>query len=127
MAGSGVVTLSCFLSPKHKGGKSNYANRPSVIYICETGTYDPSIIDGWASCVRVLLSQPGIDINIKNNRGCTAMMDARYKSLGMLKQIVKTCNNFPADSYGKVVLCGDSGAGKSTLTQVSQMLQAWRL
>ena len=55
------------------------------------------------------------------------MMDARYKSLGVLKQIVKTCNNFPADSYGKVVLCGDSGAGKSTLTQVSQMLQAWRL
>ncbi|KAL5477966.1 hypothetical protein EMCRGX_G024833 [Ephydatia muelleri] len=78
---------------------------------------DPSIIDGWASCVRVLLSQPGIDINIKNNRGCTAMMDARYKSLGVLKQIVKTCNNFPADSYGKVVLCGDSGAGKNTLSQ----------
>ena len=85
---------------------------------------DPSIIDGWASCVRVLLSQPGIDINIKNNRGCTAMMDARYKSLGVLKQIVKTCNNFPADSYGKVVLCGDSGAGKSTLSQVSHMMRA---
>ena len=94
MAGSGVVTLSCFLSPKYKGGKSNYANRPSVIYICETGTYDRTVIDGWASCVRVLLSHPGIDINIKNNRRRTAMMDARYKSLGVLKQIVKHVTAF---------------------------------
>ena len=36
----------------------------------------------------------------------------------MFIQVLKTCSDFPADSYGKVVLCGDSGAGKSTLTQV---------
>ena len=36
----------------------------------------------------------------------------------MFNQVLKTCSDFPADSYGKVVLCGDSGAGKSTLTQV---------
>ena len=50
------------------------------------------------------------------------MMVAGYKSLGVFNQMVKTCTNFPADSYGKVVLCGHSGAGKSTLTQVSQVM-----
>ena len=71
-----------------------------------------------ASCVKALLSHPGIDINIRNNEGHTAMMVAKYTSLGVFKQVVKTCSDFPADSYGKVVLCGNSGAGKSTLTQV---------
>ena len=68
------------------------------------------------------MSHPGIDINIKNNRGRTAMMDANYESLGVFKQVLKTCNDYPADSYGKVVLCGNSGAGKSTLTQVKRVL-----
>ena len=72
-----------------------------------------------AHCVRVLLSHPGIDVNIKNNEGLTAMMEAGYQSLGVFKQMMKTCSDFPADSYGKVVLFGHSGAGKSTLTQVS--------
>ena len=75
--------------------------------------------DGGANCVRVLLSHPGIDVNIKNNDGRTAMMVAGYESLGVFKQMMKTCSDFPADSYGKVVLFGHSGAGKSTLTQVS--------
>ena len=70
------------------------------------------------SCVKTLLSHPGIDINLRNGRGRTAMMGARYESLSVFKQVLKTCNDFPADSYGKVVLCGHSGAGKSTLTQV---------
>ncbi|KAL5505183.1 hypothetical protein EMCRGX_G006578 [Ephydatia muelleri] len=69
------------------------------------------------SCVKTLLSHPGIDINLRNGRGRTAMMGARYESLSVFKQVLKTCNDFPADSYGKVVLCGHSGAGKSTLTQ----------
>ena len=50
------------------------------------------------------------------------MMDAKYESLGVFKQVVKTSNDYPADSYGKVVLCGNSGAGKSTLTQVKRVL-----
>ena len=74
------------------------------------------------SCLRTLLSHPGIDINIKNNNRRTAMMDANYESLGVFKQVLKTCNDYPADSYGKVVLCGNSGAGKSTLTQVKRVL-----
>ena len=74
--------------------------------------------NGDFSYLRTLLSHPGIDINIKNNTGRTAMMNADYESLGVFKQVVKTCSDFPADSYGKVVLCGNSGAGKSTLTQV---------
>ena len=71
-----------------------------------------------ADYVRLFLSQPGIDVNIKNNEGCTAMMNAGYKSLSVFNQMLKTCKDFPADSYGKVVLCGNSCAGKSTLTQV---------
>ena len=74
---------------------------------------------GRVKCVRALLSLPGIDVNIKNNEGRTAMMGAEYSCLGVFKQMMKTCSDFPADSYGKVVLFGHSGAGKSTLTQVS--------
>ena len=70
------------------------------------------------SCVRTLLFHPGIDVNLKNNEGRTAMQDAGYASLRVFNQVLKTCSDFPADSYGKVVLCGNSGAGKSTLTQV---------
>ncbi|KAL5505211.1 hypothetical protein EMCRGX_G006611 [Ephydatia muelleri] len=69
------------------------------------------------SCVRTLLFHPGIDVNLKNNQGRTAIRDAEYGSLSVFKQVLKTCNDFPADSYGKVVLCGNPGAGKSTLTQ----------
>ena len=70
------------------------------------------------SCVRTLLLHPGIDVNLRNNQGRTAMMDAGYEYLHVFNQVLKTCNDFPAHSYGKVVLCGHSGAGKSTLTQV---------
>ena len=77
-----------------------------------------------ASCVRALLSHPVIDINIYNNGGLTAMMDAKYTSLGVFQQVAKTCSEYPADLYGKVVLCGNSGAGKSTLTQVGCMMMA---
>eukprot|EP00731_Ephydatia_muelleri_P006009 Em0003g257a len=69
------------------------------------------------SCVRTLLFHPGIDVNLKNNQGRTAIQDAGYASLRVFNQVLKTCSDFPADSYGKVVLCGNSGAGKSTLTQ----------
>ena len=74
---------------------------------------------GRVICVRALLCHPAIDVNIKNKQGRTAMMEAGYQSLGVFKQIMKTCSDFPADSYGKVVLFGHSGSGKSTLTQVS--------
>lgn len=77
--------------------------------------------DDKADCVRALLFHPGIDINIINKSGRTAMMIAGYTSLGVFNQVVKTCNDFPADSYGKVVLCGNSGVGKSTLTKVGCM------
>ena len=70
-------------------------------------------------CVRTLLFHSGIDVNLKNNLGHTAMKDARYGSLRVFNQVMKTCSDFPADSYGKVVLCGNTGAGKSTLTQVN--------
>ena len=81
--------------------------------------YNKDINGGRVNCVRALLSHPGIDVNIKNSRGHTAMMEAGYGSLGVFKQMMKTCSDFPADSYGKVVLFGHSGAGKSTLSQVS--------
>ena len=70
------------------------------------------------SCLRTLLFHPGTDVNLKNKQGRTAMRDAGYGSLSVFNQMLKTCSDFPADSYGKVVLCGNIGAGKSTLTQV---------
>ena len=46
------------------------------------------------------------------------MMVAKYRSLSVFNKMLQACKDFPADSYNKVVLCGNSGAGKSTLTQV---------
>ena len=77
-----------------------------------------------ASCVRALLSHPGIEINIKNKREQTAMMVAGHTCLGVFNQMLKTCNEFPVDSYGKVVLCGKSKAGKSSLTQVGCLMKS---
>ena len=79
--------------------------------------------DDKASCVRALLSHPGIDINIKNGERQTAMMVAGYTSLGVFKEM-KACKDFPVDSYGKIVLCGSSGAGKSTMTQVGCLMKS---
>ena len=81
--------------------------------------YNKDTKEGRVKCVRALLSHPGIDVNIKNNKELSAMMEAGYGSLGVFKHMMKTCSDFPADSYGKVVLFGHSGAGKSTLSQVS--------
>ena len=78
-----------------------------------------AVIEDHVDCARVLLFHPGIDVNIKNNKGHTAVMDAQKKTLALFNQIAQMCVDFPADSYGKVVLCGNSGAGKSTLAQVS--------
>ena len=74
------------------------------------------------SCVSALLSQAGVEIGIKNIKGYTAIMVAQWKALSVFDTMIKTCKEFPADSYGKVVLCGNSGAGKSTLTQVRQVI-----
>ena len=79
-----------------------------------------------ASCVRALLSHPGININIKNYGGRTAIMVTKCRSLGVFQQVLKACSDYPAESYGKVVLCGNSGAGKSTLTQVGCMMYGLR-
>ena len=78
-----------------------------------------AVIEDHVDCARVLLFHPGINVNMKNNKGHTAVMDAQKKTLRLLNQMAKLCDDFPADSYGKVVLCGNSGAGKSTLAQVS--------
>ena len=58
--------------------------------------------EGKFDSARMLLSHPGVDPNIKNKKGLTAMSVQ-----------VQPC------AYGKVILCGHSGVGKSTLTEVS--------
>ena len=71
-------------------------------------------------CVQILLSVPGIDLNIKNEHGNTAVMVARdYGVLNLLNKYIKNCEDFPIHSFGKVIICGDSEVGKSTLAQVS--------
>lgn len=78
-----------------------------------------AVIEDKVDCAKLLLSHPGIDINIKNKRSNRAKMKAQKKTLAFLNLVEKTCNDFPVDSYGKVALCGNAGAGKSTLTQMS--------
>ncbi|KAL5500073.1 hypothetical protein EMCRGX_G011573 [Ephydatia muelleri] len=105
---------SRFILPGGWGRLGEYEDGDTALHLAARGNK--------ASCVRALLSHPGIDINIKNNRERTAMMVAGYRCLGVFNQMVKTRNEFPVDSYGKVVLCGNSGAGKSTLTQIAVLL-----
>ena len=80
--------------------------------------YNQHTKESRAKCVKALLFYPGIDVSIKNNEGYTALMEAGF-CFDVFKHVTKICNDFPADSYGKVVLYGNSGAGKSTLAQVS--------
>ena len=69
--------------------------------------------------VQLLLSVPGIDVNMKNKRNRTPVMYAQdYRILALLKKYTKSCDDFPVHTVTKVVLCGNSGAGKSTLAQV---------
>ena len=71
-------------------------------------------------CVQILLSVPGINLNIKNEHGNTAVRVAKeYRVLNLLKKYIKNCEDFPVHSFGKVIICGHTEAGKSTLAQVS--------
>ena len=71
-------------------------------------------------CVQILLSVPGIELNVKNERANTPVMVAQnYVVLNLLKKYIKNCEDFPIHSFGKVIICGHSEAGKSTLAQVS--------
>ena len=59
------------------------------------------------SCVRALLSHPGIDINIKNNQQCTPMMAAGRTSLGVFKQMFPAmkCEDTRIDENSDAVWC----------------------
>ena len=78
---------------------------------------------GHEGCVRLLLSTPGIDVNLKNKRDQTPLQVARDDNvLLMLQKYTTSCEAFPVHTFGKVIMCGDSGAGKSTLTKVRHLV-----
>ena len=87
---------------------------------CVLPTLQPGATPLHLSCARdsldvvqLLLSVPGIDVNIKDATNRTPVMHARdYRILALLKKYTKSCDDFPVT---KVVLCGNTGAGKSTL------------
>ena len=76
-----------------------------------------------AKIVKLLLSQLDIDPSIKNKSGhsvfdCTKIAKCTLDVFIFCNYMADKSKRFPADKYGKVVLCGHSGAGKSTLTPV---------
>ena len=74
---------------------------------------------GKVGCVKVLLSAPGIDVNIQNSYGNIALkLATKYEVLTMLQKYSTSCGDYPIHSFGKAILCGDTGSGKSTLAQV---------
>ena len=93
---------------------------------CVLPTFQPGVTPLHVSCARnsldvvqLLLSVPGIDVNIKDARNRTPVMHAHdYRILALLKKYTKSCDDFPVHTVTKVVLCGNTGAGKSTLAQV---------
>ena len=69
-------------------------------------------------CVRLLLSAPGINVNLENYRGNTPLnLATDYEVLTLLQKYTTSCEDFPVHAYGKVIMCGDSGAGKTTLIE----------
>ena len=69
--------------------------------------------------VQHLLAAPGINVDLRNSSGQTAVELAKdYRILALSKKYMKTCDDFPIHTVSKIVLCGNSRAGKSTLTQV---------
>ena len=93
---------------------------------CVLPTFQPGVTPLHVSCARdsldvvqLLLSVPGIDVNIKDAINRTPVMRAHdYRILALLKKYTKCCDDFPVHTVTKVVLCGNTGAGKSTLAQV---------
>ena len=75
-----------------------------------------AIEGGRVQCVKELLSVPGIDVNIKDIDGNTAVMLARGKY--EIQKLLRAFCEFPVHIFSKVILCGNSGAEKSTLAQV---------
>ena len=41
-----------------------------------------------------------------------------YAVLNLLNKCIKNCEDFPIQSFSKLIICGHTGAGKSTLAQV---------
>ena len=75
-----------------------------------------AIQGGRIQCVKELMSVPGIDVNIKDKNGNTAVMLAHGKY--EILKLQRVFCEFPVHTFSKVILCGNSGAGKSTLAQV---------
>ena len=74
---------------------------------------------GKVGCVKVLLSTPGIDVNIQSSNGHIPLkLATKYEVLTMLQKYTISCGDYPIHSFGKAILCGDTGSGKTTLAQV---------
>lgn len=83
---------------------------------------DKPDVSNHVTCVKVLLSQPGIDPFIKNKKGKTPLDGAAMGVTVIYQNMRDRIESFPVHEYVKVVVCGHSGAGKSTLTQVGYAL-----
>lgn len=87
--------------------------------------------DGHLSCVNLLLSTPGIEVNKQNSRHQTPLMLATvYGVLTTLQKYSTSCEDFPVHRFSKVIICGNTGAGKTTLAQVMERCvasMAWLL
>ena len=77
---------------------------------------------GHLDCVNLLLSTPGIEVNIQNSFHQTPLMQATgYGVLTTLQKYTTSCEDFPVHNFAKVILCGNTGAGKTTLAQVREV------
>ena len=74
---------------------------------------------GHTTCVKRLLSAPGIDVNVSNHVQQTPLMMATKYDVIKLLQMYTTCyEDYPVHTFSKVILCGHTGAGKSSLAKV---------
>ena len=85
--------------------------------------FDKPDVSNHLICVKLLLSQPGVNPLVMNKKGVTPLAHAAIGVRIMYQNIAERILRFPVHKYVKVVLCGHSGAGKSTLTQVGQSLK----
>ena len=74
---------------------------------------------GHTTCVKHLLSTPGVAVTTKNQKKKTPLMVAKnYDVITSLRRYSTSYEDYPVHTFNKVILCGDTGAGKSSLAKV---------
>ncbi|KAL5515256.1 hypothetical protein EMCRGX_G000397 [Ephydatia muelleri] len=111
--------VECVKLLLEKGADPNHQDKDGDTAL-HLAAFDKPDVSNHLICVKLLLSQPGVNPLVMNKKGVTPLAHAAIGIRVMYQNIAERILRFPVHKYVKVVLCGHSGAGKSTLTQLEE-------